>query len=107
MDVITRGENIGFVAEFNNEDFLVENTQTVTLSIQSGSDVWHHPMDELVIVPEDNMIYYMLTQEDTLALHPYQNALFELNLLTNDQRHCTVKLMAGVVDTLFNEPLEV
>lgn len=103
---LVRGEDFTFIANFDSEEFDVSDIQTARLSIQNRGEPEHHGINELIIDTAANEVRYNINQIDSLAFIPNTNIQFELNLLTNDRRHCVVKYSTSLEDTLLNEVLE-
>lgn len=103
---LVRGEDISFIANFKIEEFDVDDIQNAVLSIANGGEVDHHGLDELIVDSDTNEIRYEIDQMASLALEPNSTIQFELNVLANDKRHCSLKLSASIEDTLYGSVLD-
>lgn len=105
MEHLKRGDNIDFIAQFDESTISVSDIQSAVLTVKNMGNLVNHPIDELVIDNLNNQVRYSFTQEETLEFKPNTFVYIELAILSKDKRQCVVSVMARTSDVLFNEVL--
>lgn len=106
MEYIIRGTTPSFIVRLNGTGITVADVENAVLTIVRKTETQKLYLDDLSIDPEQNMLYYHFSQEETLALRNGESLYFEMDILANGERYRAVSETHQVKNTAHPEVLE-